>query len=270
VTSIPLEPGAPSVQRVEAKLRERLRAPSLSAELDGIDAADLEAARLFWSQRAWSEYAAVPALAQVLLKSVAERAPADEVSALSGIVHDEALHTRLSQEAAEVLGGYLSEVPEGLDFDPYRFVSPTSLPRLFDLVLAGCLGETLSCALIRARLPYARLGGLRAVTERTLEDERVHVAFAWAVASEEIPRLDDAGRAELARLLEPHARAARQGTLVRANERAAARDAATKDRVAAAGLGSCPADEEVRVTAETFREIIVPRFRKLGVPIEEG
>ncbi len=225
-----------------------------------------EAARRFWSQRAWSEYAAVPALSQILLKGVQEKVPLGETSALTGILHDEALHTRLSQQAADALGGYLEDVPDDLAYDPYVYAAPTASTMIEALVTGGCLGETVSRALIQARVQRTTHPELRAIVARTLKDESVHVAFAWAVAERVVPTLTQPERRSLARSLEPALRGA--GRSNRAST-AAARSSQGKLRsmVADAGLGSCTPDEERAVVTRLFSSVLLPQLRRLAIPV---
>ena len=72
-----------------------------------------DAARRFWSERTWSEFAAVPAVSQVVLALVREGAPLDTLGAYTSIADDEVRHALLSRELAQKLGGYVDEIPEG-------------------------------------------------------------------------------------------------------------------------------------------------------------
>src|SRR4051812_35030581 len=108
-----------AAHRIDALLRERLDGRYPLGSFRALSRAQRDAARRFWSQRAWSEDAAMPGIPRLLLKSVQEPAPLSETAALSAIAQDEALHTRLSQQAAEALGGYVEDVPDDLAYDPY-------------------------------------------------------------------------------------------------------------------------------------------------------
>lgn len=268
---IPLPPATPAVERIESRLGDRLAAHYPLGSFAGYSRKQRDAARRFWSQRAWSEYTAIPALAQILIKGVAEKVPLDESAALTAIIHDEALHTQLSQSAAEALGGYVEEVPGELSFDPYSFTAPSDQSMMAALLLGGCLGEATSRALIRARLDYTTHPGLKAITARTLEDESVHVAFAWAVARRVIPELSVATRRELAQMIEPNVAAALSARAGRGRS-SSARQAQRrlKDVVAEAGLGSCPAEVEDHAVRTLFERTIVPDLTRLGLALESA
>ena len=90
-----------------------------------------DAARRFWSERTWSEFAAVPAVSQVVLALVRQGAPLEVLGAYTAIADDEVRHAMLSRDLAERLGGYVDEVPEGLDYAPSGLARPQG--RLDDL-----------------------------------------------------------------------------------------------------------------------------------------
>jgi hypothetical protein len=265
-TTIPLSSGDKQVELISQRFERRLRAEYPLTELAQVPKRVRNDARMFWSERAWSEFAALPALSQILLKLVSGRAPFSEVASVSGILHDESLHTALSMRVAVTLGGYVPEVPEHLAMDPYALAAPNALALGAWLVAGGCIAETLSRALIHARLKHTRSPQLRAIISRTLRDENVHVAFAWAAAKRTVSQLTQGERRRLLQLAEPTVEATHrmqctagmQGAGLKAERR-------LRQRVADAGLGSCPPDEENFVVRSCIEKTIVPGLRRIGI-----
>jgi hypothetical protein len=215
-----------------------------------------DAARRFWSERTWSEYAAVPAVSQVVLALTREGAPLELLGAYTTIADDEVRHAELSRELAERLGGYVDDIPAGLDYAPRSLAAPSDVPVAVWALANGCFSETVSLALIRARFAATRQPVVRAVLGETLRDEAVHVRVAWALAGELLPRLDAATRRDLADYAGDLAAMLRRtfGTEglpagVRRRERR------LRDETAAAGLGALPADGENAVVARALEEI---------------
>jgi hypothetical protein len=175
--TLPLPQAIPGIAKISAALEARLRGEYPLPDFSGFSKPVRDAARRFWSQRAWSEYAALPVLSQILLKLSAEGAPLEELSAATGILQDEALHTALSVQVAEGLGGYVEDIPNYLRFDIQSLSAPSEMPLVLWLVVGCCIGETVSRALIRTRLKVITAPPLKVRVARTLRDENVHVAF---------------------------------------------------------------------------------------------
>src|ERR1043166_5660813 len=115
-----------------------------------------EAAR-FWSERAWSELAAVPAMSQIslaILRDPQMNGDIDALGAIAQIGGDEVKHTELSKAVADALGGYVETIPAGAAWEPARLGDPSTMPLPFWVVASGCISETISLALMKARLPH--------------------------------------------------------------------------------------------------------------------
>jgi hypothetical protein len=215
-----------------------------------------DAARRFWSERTWSEFAAVPAVSQVVLALVREGAPLDTLGAYTAIADDEVRHALLSRELAQKLGGYVDEIPEGLAYAPRGLATPSDVPAHVWALANGCFSETVSLALIRARHTVTRHPVVRAVLAETLKDEAVHVRVAWELAEGLLPTLDSVTKTDLrgygADLAEMLRRTfGTQGlspVLARSERR-------LRDRTAAAGLGSLDAAAENEVVDAALADI---------------
>ena len=263
---VPLGGGSRESQVIQRTLGARLDAVYPLPSFKDVSKASREAARRFWSERAWSEFAAIPALSQVSLGLVSERAPFSEVAGITGILQDEALHTALSMQVAEAFGGYVEEIPEHLAFDPYPLAEPSRHGLAAWLVVGGCVAETLSRSLIAARLKHTRPPELREILGRTLRDENLHVAFAWAAATRAVKRLPEARRKELARLAGPTVEAASR-TLCTAGLTGVGKgiERRLRQRVADAGLGACPPDEEDAAVKLALERTVIPGLIRLGI-----
>jgi hypothetical protein len=265
---IRLDDAGQAVARVEAALSRRLDA---TLPLDGLPKLRRALARdaaIFWSQRAWSEYCAVPALSQVLLHAVDESAPLTECQAAAGILQDEALHTRLSRDVAEAFGGYEDEVPAHFGYDPKGLSNASGLGLAEWLVAGGAVGETISRALISARLPYTAPKPLKAVVLRTLKDENVHVAFTWAALERVVAPLPKPHKRRLVEVAAPTVDAAFRSLCTAGMTGAAlASERKLRQRLADAGLGCAPPDVENQVVHDTLQRFVIPGLRRVGLPL---
>lgn len=179
------------------KLRRARDSRRVLAELPAGAVPKSDFARRFWSIRTWSEYAAIPAVSQVVLAMTRAGAPLEVLGTYTTIADDEARHALLSRALAVKLGGYVDEIPEGLDYAPRSLAMPSDVPAHVWAVANGCFSETVSLALIRARFAVTKQPVVRAVLNETLKDEAVHVRVAWEVTEQLLPRLEAREQAEL-------------------------------------------------------------------------
>ncbi len=225
------------IERIAATLNGRLQGEFELPSFKHLPRATREAARRFWSYRAWTEYAALPMVSQITLKLAAQQAPLEELTAASGILHDEALHTALSVQVAEAFGGYVEDIPDYLQLDVGGLAQPSAMPLAVWLVVGCCIGETVSRALIQARLQVKTEPAIKALITRTLKDENVHVAFDWAAAKRAASGLSKSDRASLVPWCEQALRGAFTGPSTRAMRRGGQRVERRQRRlVAEAGL----------------------------------
>ena len=215
-----------------------------------------DSARRFWSERTWSEFAAVPAVSQVVLALVREGAPLDTLAAYTAIADDEVRHALLSRELAEKLGGYVDEIPEGLAYAPRGLATPSDVPVHVWALANGCFSETVSLALIRARHAATPHAVVRALLAETLKDEAVHVRVAWELAEGLLPTLDSVTRTDLHGYGADLAEMLRRTFGTQGLSPALARsERKLRDRTAAAGLGALSAAAENEVVGAALAEI---------------
>lgn len=263
---LPLLDAAKPVEAARRSVEPDWDAAFPLGSLGGLSARARAAGATFWSQRAWSEFAAIPVLSQVLLAQVREAAPFGESAGVASVLRDEAIHTELSKRVADALGGYEDVVPDYFAIEPTATASITDLSLGHWLVAGAAVGETVSRALIHARLRHAREPALRRVVLRTLKDENRHVAFSWAALRRVLPKASAAERRDFAAFAQPTVAAAFRFQGLRHLPAAArATERRLRQRVSEAGLGACPPDEEDAVVERALREQILPGLRRLGV-----
>ena len=254
-----------SAQWRKLRRAQSIRATGLLEELPDAVLPHSDAARRFWSQRAWSEYAAIPAVSQVVLALVREGATLQTLGAYLSIAADEVRHALLSRDLAERLGGYDDVVPEGLGYAPQGLAAPSDVPVAVWALANGCFNETVSLELIRARCAATKQPLVRRVLAETLKDEAVHVRVAWQLAEEVLPRLPGSQRRELWDYGEELAQMTRRtfGTqgLPAAIQR---RERKLRADTAKQGLGALAPDEENAIV-EAALAAIARRLGKLGI-----
>jgi hypothetical protein len=260
----PLPRGPEPVVKARALLGQRVLAtrPPLTDLAHSSDAAR------FWSERAWSELGAVPAMSQTALALLRNHGDVDSLGALMQIGADEVRHTEMARDVADALGGYVETIPAGAAWQPVRLGDPSDMPLEFWLVANGCISETISLALMKARLPYATHAGVRAVLDVTVKDEAVHAKIGWSLAERFLPGASRAMKRQLA----DYAGAMFDVigvTFATAGLRGKARVQARRMRevTSSLGLGACPPDEADAVCKDTITDVIVPRLRALGLPL---
>lgn len=263
MTRVPLPHGSHPWRQL--RVAQRKRAKDLLEQLPDEVLPAHDFARRFWSQRAWSEFAAVPAVSQVVLALVREGASLETLGAYTSIASDEVRHALLSVELANRLGGYDDEVPEGLGYAPRGLAAPSDVALSVWALANGCFSETVSLELIRARHAGTKQPLVRAVLAETLKDEAVHVRISWQLAGELLPLLSRPQRRELWEYGEELAQMMRRtfGTqgLPPAVQR---RERTLRAQTAKAGLGALePAREDAIVEAALAS--ISARLSKLGV-----
>jgi hypothetical protein len=164
------------------------------------EAPEAEAARVVWTQSAFSEYASAAAFAHIASGLLAIGAPIDLTAAAGDFVVDELVHAELSAKVAMALGG---GVP--LEVDLGRLVRPPQqaapLLRVAEaIVRTSCVGESLTVAILRASRDAARPSVLGEVIERIARDEAEHAELGWTFLDWADARLSEGDRAHLGRV----------------------------------------------------------------------
>lgn len=169
------------------------------AELEARSAdRDAEAARVVWTQSAFSEYASAAAFAEIAAGLLAAGAPIDLTAAAGDFIVDELFHAELSARVAMALGGAVA-----LEVDLTRLVRPPTgeaplLAVAERIVRTSCVGESLTVAVLLAAKKAAKPAVVGDVIGRIVRDEAEHAELGWTFLDWANGRLTSADRAHLA------------------------------------------------------------------------
>ncbi|MEQ8275721.1 MAG: ferritin-like domain-containing protein [Deltaproteobacteria bacterium] len=262
--TLPLGSGAPGF----SKLRRRLEGQPLAPDVGAEALPSCEEARRFWSERAWSEAAAVPAISQLSLAMMRERFELDVLGALTRIASDEVRHTELSRDLANGLGGYTEDIPPEVPYEPARLAEIEACGAA-SWVLSIAVSETVSAALMQARLRYTTHPAVRDTLQRIYDDEKAHAATAWLICQNLVPLVAQSERDALAEQALEIFEAIGQ-TFITAGlptlERAQARR--VRKVTAERGLGAMPPDEADQLVMRVVTQTVAPRLRRAQIPVQ--
>jgi hypothetical protein len=161
----------------------------------------VEIARTAWTEVAINEYRAVASFGEVVRALADARAPIDLIAMAGDFLADECSHVEMASRLAMELGGAVERVVDVECFTP-RPRGLTAMQRANELVLRiSCIEEAFSGGTAAVSLRTTTHPLPHAVYEAILRDEAHHrrlgpLYFEWA-----LPRLDDAERARLGRVL---------------------------------------------------------------------
>jgi hypothetical protein len=158
----------------------------------------VNAARLAWTQGAFSEYATGAALGALGAALLRAGAPVDLVGMAGAFLADEMLHAELNARMAMELGG---AAPCLADYDAMVPACGTTDPLLAAVELAVricCVSEAISSPMLAATANAATHPLTRAVLMQLARDEPPHALFGWLVLEWADPMLDDRARRYLA------------------------------------------------------------------------
>lgn len=230
-----------------------------------------------WTGRAQAEHGSVHQFAAVARALTELRAPIELLGAVARLITDEVRHVELCARAA------LAFYPEGDDAF-YRWRRPRApwpdapiLPpdgRATEMELRGwtaraivvacCLGETLSKPMLDAVAVVSTDALPHACAQQILRDERFHASFGWEAASVLVPDLDDVQRhalnTELAQSFAGFERTTCGGVTVE--------DLAEREIVIEQGpanLGTLTKEEFAAIFFATLEDEIFPKLETLGL-----
>lgn len=189
--------GGPLGRRL-ARRREETNELAWSALANEPRNAATEAARVVWTQSAFSEYASAAAFAEIAAGLLAVGAPIDLTAAAADFVVDEVFHAELSARVAMSLGG---GVP--LEVDLARLVRPPVSKEPWmavaeRVVRTSCVGESLTVAVLLAAKSAAKPSVIGEVIGRIVRDEAEHAELGWTFLDWASDRLSSEDRARLA------------------------------------------------------------------------
>ena len=271
----------PSIQELWKKAKQLTWDPRRDIPYDKFDRSrysqeQLDAARLGWSRRAWTEYTGIIESPAMLIRlSLDGTAPIEAKFLLAAKVVEEARHCEASFLLAEAMGGYVQEPPphdaivrlvvagfrDRLAFNPE--VSALAAIAGWHIISEGVALDIFVARYRRCDEPVTR-ETLRLI----MQDEVRHVALGWDLLEALVPKMS---RAEVAHV---------EAVVVDIMENVEMKgfhsmcllpelDSALKEAEEIAGaarLGFCPAVEEHRVFVKSIQEIRA-RFARMGITI---
>lgn len=237
----------------------------------------LDAARLGWSRRAWTEYTGIVESPAMLIRlSLDGQAPIEAKFVLASKVVEEARHCEASFLLAEAMGGYVQEPPphdaiikmvvagfrDRLAFNPE--VSA-------EAAIAGwhIISEGIAVDIFAARYSACTEPVTREVLRLILQDEVRHVALGWGYLEHRVPRMSKAEvkgveDAVLDIIENVEMKGFHSMCLLPDNLESELKEA---EAIAAkAGLGFCAAEEEHAVFVESIQNLR-KRFAKIGITV---
>lgn len=272
----------PAVSEMWSKSKQMTWDPVRDIPYDKFDRSryskeQLDAARLGWSRRAWTEYTGIIESPAMLIRlSLDGQAPIEAKFVLAAKVFEEARHCEASFLLAEAMGGYVVEPPPGdaiirmvvagfrdrLAFNPH--VSA-------EAAIAGwhIISEGIALDIFAARYRHTNEPVTKEVIRLIMQDEVRHVQVGWELLEHRIPHMTkDEVKAVEEVVLDIIENVEMKGfhsmCLLPKDVESALCEA---EAIAAqARLGFCPAEEEHQVFVRSIQNIR-KRFARLGITI---
>jgi hypothetical protein len=237
----------------------------------------LDAARLGWSRRAWTEYTGIIESPAMLIRmSLDGQAPIEAKFVLAAKVVEEARHCEASFLLAEAMGGYISEPP------PHDAIIKMVIAGFRDRLafnpdvsteaaMAGwhIISEGIAVDIFAARYKACTEPVTREVLRLILQDEVRHVAVGWEYLEHRMPQMtkDEVAGVQAA-VLDIIENVEMKGfhsmCLLPDNLESALKEA--EAIAAAAGLGFASAEQEHAVFIRSIQDLR-KRFGKLGITV---
>jgi hypothetical protein len=236
----------------------------------------LDAARLGWSRRAWTEYTGIIESPAMLIRLALDgAAPIEAKFLLASKVMEEARHCEASFLLAEAMGGYVQEPP------PHDAIIRLVVAGFRDRLafnpevsaLAGIAGwhiisEGIALDIFAARYKRCDEPVTKEVLRLIMQDEVRHVLVGWELLEALVPQMSKEEvrhvEAVVVDIMENVEMKGFHSMCLLPDLDSVLKEA---EKIAgAARLGFCPAEEEHRVFVRSIQEIRA-RFAKMGITI---
>jgi hypothetical protein len=237
----------------------------------------LDAGRLCWSRRTWTEYTGIVESPAMCIRLCLEGHQSIETKfLLASKVFEEARHAEASFLLAETMGGYVPEPPPGdaimkMIVAGFRDRLAFNADVPVEAAIAGwhCISEGIALDIFLGRYQWTTEPITKEVIRLISQDETRHVEMGWAYLEE---RTKDLGKKELGEI-ERVVRDVIENVELKGfhstfmlgdSDTSLLRDA---EAIAAdARLGFCPPEEEHKTFVKSLRNIR-QRFGKMGITI---
>ena len=223
--------------------------------------ADPERARLAatWMRRCEAEYLAVSTFSVLAIDLVAAMAPADVLSLCLRAGIDEIRHAELCIRMAQIYSGEQHLPPPGMSSLPDDPARPKLHQALANTMLVSCVSETYATTVLSATRDVTTDPTAQAVLTAIYSDEVMHARLGWSYMRHAI-EVGGAGVIDAAAAMLPRA--------LRGLANVVERERPVGDVTPAVrthGLMT-PAEERV-IFATCVREVLVPGFQALAIPV---
>jgi hypothetical protein len=212
-----------------------------------------------WMRRAEAEYLAVSTFSVLAIDLTAARAPADVLSLCLRAGIDEVRHAELCVRMAEIYSGDKQLPPPSMSSLPDDPDRPKLHQALANTMLVSCVSETYATTVLTATRDLTTDPTAHAVLTAIYSDEVMHARLGWSYLRYAIDT-GDGGVIDAAAQMLP--RALRGVANVVERERPVGE---VTPAVRTHGLMT-PAEERV-IFSTCVREVLVPGFEALGIPV---
>ncbi|MCX5743658.1 MAG: ferritin-like domain-containing protein [Proteobacteria bacterium] len=212
-----------------------------------------------WMRRSEAEYLAITTFSVLAIDLVAANAPADVISLCLRAGIDEVRHAEMCIRMAEIYSGKRQLPPPGMSSLPDDPSRPKLHQALANTMLVSCVSETYATTVLSATRDLTTDPTAQAVLTSIYSDEVMHARLGWSYLRHAI-EIGGAGVIEAAAQMLPIALRGVANVVER--ERPVGE---VTDAVRAHGLMT-PAEERV-IYSSCVREVLVPGFEALGIPV---
>ena len=212
-----------------------------------------------WMRRSEAEYLAVSTFSVLAIDLVAASAPADVLSLCLRAGIDEVRHAEMCIRMAKIYSGKQQLPPPGMSSLPDDPARPKLHQALANTMLVSCVSETYATTVLSATRDLTTDPTAQAVLTSIYSDEVMHARLGWSYLRYAI-EVGGQGVIDAAAAMLP--RALRGVANVVEAERPIGD---VTDAVRKHGLMT-PAEERV-IFSTCVREVLVPGFEALGIPV---
>jgi len=243
------------------RLMRRRAAPIPWAATTAAQLTDGERARLAatWMRRSEAEYLAVSTFSVLAIDLVAAMAPADVISLCLRAGIDEIRHAELCLRMASIYSGEQPMPPAAMSSLPDDPERPKLHQALANTMLVSCVSETYATTVLAATRELTTDPTAQAVLTAIYSDEVMHARLGWSYLRHAIGAggqgVIDAAAAMLPRALRGVANVVERERPV----------GEVTEAVRAHGLMT--PSEERAIFSTCVREVLVPGFAALGIPV---
>ncbi|MFO0756091.1 MAG: ferritin-like domain-containing protein [Byssovorax sp.] len=161
---------------------EGWRAAAIVPSLDGLSGAERALLADAWTRDALGEHASIASFGRFALELLAERAPAELVTAAHQAAIDEVNHATLCFSLASAYRGE-PVTPGAFPFGGAVHLATDLASLAESAVIEGCIGETIAALTAAEQLERATDPAVRAALSVIAADEARHAELAWATVA---------------------------------------------------------------------------------------